>query len=310
MFVHLSGRSTYSLLEWLGSLNDLLTRVGELWQTAVAVTDLYGMYGVVDFYSKAKAANIRPIIGVEIPFVPYTSAHRHQRNTKIPTITLIARDHAGYHQLMRLVSFAYKQSIDEVPVVDLPLLETHGQDNIIALIGGIWSSASYQDAIGLETLIDQCIHCLGSDNILIAIAAQSYDHYPELSSLNPSLWEYATAKSLTPVAISQYHYVLESHKSTYHTALAIKDGKKVYDADARHVKWDHHILSEDVVRAHLVSQNRSPEQIDLMIDNTVKVADSIETKITLGQALFPNFTPLPEILAIYEKVKGELVEKG
>ncbi|MBP7885050.1 hypothetical protein KAZ93_02690 [Patescibacteria group bacterium] len=47
-----------------------------------------------------------------------------------------------------------------------------------------------------------------------------------------------------------------------------------------------------------------------MIDNTVKVADSIETKITLGQALFPNFTPLPEILAIYEKVKGELVEKG
>lgn len=64
------------------------------------------------------------------------------------------------------------------------------------------------------------------------------------------------------------------------------------------------------MRAHLVSQNRSPEQIDLMIDNTVKVADSIETKITLGQALFPNFTPLPEILAIYEKVKGELVEKG
>ncbi len=309
MFVHLSARSTYSLLEWLGSINDLLARIGELWQTAVAIADLYGMYGAVDFYSKAKSTNIKPIIGVEIPFVPYLSAYRHQRNTKIPTITLLVANPEGYHQLMRLVSDAYGQAVDELPVVDLPLLERH-HEGIIAVLGGLWSYVSYQDATSLETTIDQCIHCLGSDNVLIAITAQSYTHYPELQSLHTSLRHYAQEKSLTTVAISQFYYILESHKSIYHSALAIKDGKKIYDADARHVKGDHHILSEEDVRKHLVSQWWSAEQIDLMIHNTVAVADRIETKITLGQALFPNFTPSPEILEIYEKVKGELVEKG
>lgn len=144
----------------------------------------------------------------------------------------------------------------------------------------------------------------------MAVAAQSYDLYPDLQSLNNTLRTYAQKKSLTAVAISQYYYILPEHKSTYHTALAIKDGKKIYDADIRTVKGDHHILSEDEVRKHLATQGWSGEQIDLMIDNTVKIADSIETKITLGQALFPNFTPSSEMIELYEKVKGELVEKS
>lgn len=308
MFVHLSGRSTYSLLEWLGSLNDLIARVSELGQSAVALTDLYGMYGAVDFYSKTKSTAIKPLIGVELPFVPYLSGYRHQRNTPIPTLSFLARNQQGYHQLMRLVSSSYAQAIDGIPIVDLPLLEKYAHDMFL-IVGGIGSYVSHQDDQGIETALDQYIHAVGVENVLIAITAQSYELYPDLAPLHQTLWHCAQEKSLTAVAISQYYYILPDHKSIYHTALAIKDGKKIYDNDVRTVKGDHHLLSEAEVRKHLSSQWWTADQIELLVHNTWVVADQIETKIALGQALFPNFIPSDEIQSLYESVKEDLVEK-
>lgn len=70
MFVHLRGRATYSMLEGIGGHDDILQRAEWYGQDSLAVTDLYGLYGAVDFYNKAKKYNIRPIVGVEIPYTP------------------------------------------------------------------------------------------------------------------------------------------------------------------------------------------------------------------------------------------------
>jgi len=34
------------------------------------LTDFNGVYGVVDFYSKAKTVDIQPLLGVELPYIP------------------------------------------------------------------------------------------------------------------------------------------------------------------------------------------------------------------------------------------------
>ena len=60
-FVHLHLHSEYSLLDGACRLNGLISRVQELGQTAVAVTDHGVMYGVVDFYKAAKKAGVKPI---------------------------------------------------------------------------------------------------------------------------------------------------------------------------------------------------------------------------------------------------------
>lgn len=102
------------------------------------------MYGAVDFYSKAKGTTVKPIIGVELPFVPHVSTYHHQRHTSIPTLSFLARNHNGYHQLMRLVSASYAQAVDDIPLVDLPLLEKYAQDMIL-VVGGIGSYVYHQD---------------------------------------------------------------------------------------------------------------------------------------------------------------------
>ena len=59
-FVHLHVHSEYSLLDGACRLNGLLSRVQELGQTAVAVTDHGVMYGLVEFYKAAKKAGKEP----------------------------------------------------------------------------------------------------------------------------------------------------------------------------------------------------------------------------------------------------------
>ena len=84
-FVHLHVHSEYSLLDGACRIPDLIARVKDLGQTAVAVTDHGVMYGAVDFYKAAKAAGIKPIIGCEVYVAPAPGWTRSTSWTTTPT---------------------------------------------------------------------------------------------------------------------------------------------------------------------------------------------------------------------------------
>ena len=58
-FTHLHLHTEYSLLDGACRIEQLVRRVKELGQTAVAITDHGVMYGVIDFYRACKAAGVR-----------------------------------------------------------------------------------------------------------------------------------------------------------------------------------------------------------------------------------------------------------
>ena len=58
-FVHLHLHTEYSLLDGACRIRDIMERVKETGQKAVAITDLGVMYGVIDFY---RAALKRPAL--------------------------------------------------------------------------------------------------------------------------------------------------------------------------------------------------------------------------------------------------------
>ena len=64
-FVHLHAHTQYSIQDAVNKIDDYLERVKELGQPACAITDHGVMYGVVQFYKKAKELGIKPIIGCE-----------------------------------------------------------------------------------------------------------------------------------------------------------------------------------------------------------------------------------------------------
>lgn len=315
MFVHLRGRSTYSMLEWIGSLTSIFQKAKELWQTAIALTDLYGLYGVVDFYSKSKGFEIKPLVGVEIPFVPYLSTFQWQKWTSHPaTLTVLAKNNEGYHNLLRLVSAGYTNVRDEIPFIDTDILQQFWKE-LIVLIGWLNSYAHYvsqeNNLSSLRDFVDTVIHCCGKENCYIDITAQRYQDYPYLQESHTALLSVGQDLGLSMVTSSGYYYPEALQKTAYETALAIKDGKRAYDADARKIAGDnHHILSEAEVRAILANNGFADTMIDHLVTATGECADRCITKITLGQALFPNFQSPQEVLDLYEKYQGVLVENN
>ena len=73
-FVHLHVHSEYSLLDGACRIKQLVQKVKELGQQAVAITDHGVMYGVIDFYKECEKTGdkayhrLRSLCGAKNPF--------------------------------------------------------------------------------------------------------------------------------------------------------------------------------------------------------------------------------------------------
>ena len=132
-FVHLHVHSEYSLLDGACRITDLVQRVKDLGQTAVAVTDHGVMYGAVDFYKAAKAAGIKPIIGCEVYVAPRTRFDKdHDQDDKPYHLVLLCRNETGYRNLSAMVSRGFIEGFYSKPRVDMDLIRQH-HEGLIAL---------------------------------------------------------------------------------------------------------------------------------------------------------------------------------
>ena len=69
-FVHLHVHSEYSMLDGAARLGDLVAEAARQQMPAIAVTDHGNLYGAFEFWKKATAAGIKPIIGMEGYYAP------------------------------------------------------------------------------------------------------------------------------------------------------------------------------------------------------------------------------------------------
>jgi len=81
-FVHLHCHSDYSLLDGACEISRLMDLVEREGMPAIALTDHGNLFGAVEFYTKAKAKGIHPVIGCEV----YVSQQDRRLRTR-PTAT-------------------------------------------------------------------------------------------------------------------------------------------------------------------------------------------------------------------------------
>ena len=154
-FVHLHVHTEYSMLDGAARLDDLFAETARLQMPALAMTDHGNVYGAYDFWKKAKAAGVKPIIGMEGYYVPIGSRFDRQpfefgsaavnvgeagtegmgKGKQAYThMTLLAETTQGMHNLFRLSSLASLEGSYRKPRFDRELLETYGK-GIIATTG-------------------------------------------------------------------------------------------------------------------------------------------------------------------------------
>lgn len=310
-FVHLHWYSTFSFLEAIGKPKDIVQKAKEYGQSAIALTDLNVMYGAIQLYQAANAEGIKPIIGVEIWFVLDINTQNNARS--IGSIVLLAKSSEGYQNLLKLTSFAGQDGIEKSPKIDLKTLEVNKSD-LIAISWGVNSriasmlhNGEPQDRI-IE-ILNLIKNTLGNENTYLEILAQDHKTNPEIEKINTAILEIAE-KTETPCIISNiYAYPKAQDKKTQELAMAIKDNLKLYDENHRVPTTLNHIMTEEEI-FHIAQKNGYPqEQVNYRCENTVKIADSCNIKIEMGQSLFPKYEAEVEILNLYQKYWETLIEK-
>ena len=125
-FAHLHVHTEYSLLDGACRIRDMMDRVKEMGQTAIAITDHGVMYGCIDFYKACKAEGIKPIIGCEVYVAPRTRFDKvHGIDNQRYHLVLLAKNYNGYKNLIKLVSAAWTEGFYTKPRVDKELIEKY-----------------------------------------------------------------------------------------------------------------------------------------------------------------------------------------
>ncbi len=108
-FVHLHLHTQYSLLDGAIKHNPLFERAVAANMPAVAQSDHGNLFGAVEFYEKARANGVKPIIGCEV-YLAGGSRHDRERRERdengydaINHTLLLAMNDTGYSNLMKLV---------------------------------------------------------------------------------------------------------------------------------------------------------------------------------------------------------------
>ena len=127
-FVHLHVHTEYSMLDGAARLGALTERAAELGMPAVAMTDHGNVFGAYEFYKKAKAAGVKPIIGIEAYFAPNISRFERKgvnfydggsddvsARGAYTHMTLLSESTEGMHNLFRLSTGAWRDGFFKHP---------------------------------------------------------------------------------------------------------------------------------------------------------------------------------------------------
>ena len=117
-FVHLHLHTQYSLLDGFAKIDKLIQRAKDYSMDAVAITDHGVMFGVIDFYKKAKANGIKPIIGCEVYTASRTYKDKEGIDKKSGHLILLAENEKGYRNLVKLVSMGFVDGFYYKPRID------------------------------------------------------------------------------------------------------------------------------------------------------------------------------------------------
>ena len=299
-FVHLHLHSEYSLLDGGNRIDALVERVKNLGMDAVAVTDHGNLHGAIEFYTRARAAGVKPILGIEAYVAP------GDRRDRSPTgiadggfhLVLLAENLTGWGNLLRLSSDAFLQGFYYKPRMDKSTLAERA-DGLIAINGHLGSSIAHwllqyeQTGRGehWQQAVEEArwhaatfgVNERGEPRFFIELQRNDV---PEQERINPHLVRLARELNLPLVCDNDAHFLKADDWDTHDTLCCISMQKMKSETDR--------------IRYPAALYVKSPEQMaelfaDLpeAVDNAGRIADRCNVDLAFGA----NHAPVVKIVS-------------
>ena len=303
-FTHLHVHTEYSLLDGSSKIKELLPRAKELGMDSLAITDHGVMYGVIDFYKKAKEVGIKPILGCEVYVAPGSRFDREQSRgeDRYYHLVLLAENNQGYQNLMKIVTRGFTEGYYYRPRVDYEVLEKY-HEGLIALsaclAGEIPNKILKDDLEGAKAAALRMRELFGEDNFFLELQ----DHgIRQQTMVNTVILNMSKELGIPLVVTNDVHYINEDDAVPHDLLLCIQTGKLVTDTDRMRYEGGQFFLkSEEEMRRLFPYASEA-------LDNTHKIAERCNVEIVFGEQKVPKFD-VPEGYEAFSYLKM-LCEKG
>jgi DNA polymerase-3 subunit alpha len=294
-FVHLHNHTQYSLLDGLTKVPALVRRVKDSGMAAVAITDHGTMSGAIEFYKTAKAAAVKPIIGLEAYVAARTLYDKEPSKDKQNYhLILLAMNSEGYQNLMALTTIANLEGFYYKPRIDRSLLEKHNE-GLICLsgcasseIGEALRQGQYEQA---KTTAKWYKKAFG-DRYYLEIQDHGHPdhpgHWTEQKVINDQLIRLSQELKIPCVVTCDAHYLEAADQEAHEILLCVQTGSFLSDEQRMSLKDFQLYVNkpEEVI-------GRWGDEHPEFVTNSRVIADRCDLTIELGKILIPKF-PVPK----------------
>ncbi len=287
-FIHLHVHSAYSLLEGALPVKGLAKLAAADGQPALAITDRNNLFGALEFSEALAGEGIQPIVGCSLNLAfPLGPDETPRPGARTPShhgsIVLLAKDAAGYGNLMRLSSQAFLDAGDGAAHVTLAQIERNAA-GLIALSGGPDGPADRAFAAGNEAAAQERLAALAAifpGRFYVEIQRHGLARE---RAVEPQLLRWAYEHGAPVVATNEAYFPKRAVFEAHDALLCIADGRYVAEDGRRRLSPEHFLKSRAEMAALFADL---PEAIE----NTVEIAKRCSFRPSPRKPILPQFVP-------------------
>lgn len=323
-FVHLHVHTYYSILDGQSSVQKLVDKAVADGMKGMAITDHGNMFGIKEFYNYCKKVNgklkaegkepFKPIFGCEMYVARRTKDDKEKEKGDMGGYHLIvlAKNHNGYKNLIKLVSRAWVDGYYMRPRTDRADLEKYHEDLIVCsacIAGEVPAKILKGDMEGAREAIEWYHRVFGDDYYLelqrhrVTNPHQraNRETYPLQVRANKALMELAEEYGIKTVCTNDAHFVDEENAEAHDHLLCLSTGKDLDDPNRMLYSKQEWFKTREEMNAVF-------SDVPEALSNTLEILDKVET-YSIDHAPIMPFFPIPEEFGTEEDVRRKYSEK-
>jgi DNA polymerase-3 subunit alpha len=284
-YVPLHLHTEYSLLDGSIKIDELAELASHYRMPAVAMTDHGNLFGAIEFYKKISKAGMKPVIGCEVYVAPSSRFEKKGEGAAESSfhLILLAKDNAGYRNLVTLVSKAYTEGFYYKPRIDKDLL-TQYSGGLIGLSACLKGEVPYYVSREMIEKARQSAleykNILGPENFYFEIQDNGLEAQEKA---NRKLVELAREVHINTVATNDCHYLRKEDARAHDILLCIQTGKTV--SDTNRMRFE----SEEFYLKTADEMKRAFSELPEAVSATREIAERCNVEFRLGTSLLPSY---------------------
>jgi DNA polymerase-3 subunit alpha len=298
---HLHLHTFHSILDGAGNIDNYFKLAKEFGHPAMAITDHGTLSGTFEFWKKAKAAGIKPIIGMEAYVnndMGQYEEKKHEGNNSHQSIFVM--NHDGFVNLNKLAYMSFTEGFYRRGRIKTDWLIENKKGLFITTSCAVSLMSKFVKE-GKEMEAEEYLKVLMrefGDNL---VAELQFNEYDGQKIYNNWLLKMIKKYSLMPILTNDVHYAFQEEAKLQDTLLAINRKEHLatsWKLDTRNLYYTN---AEDFHNFNKKFGFNYPEKfIDMCLDNTLKVVEKCNYDFDTKTEKFPKYEATPEIIDYFK----------